>query len=376
MAMEPRTRQSDIFPYQQFMESEGLPIHREVVGIEDVTTLPRAPWPRMGGSAAFIELEGTFQSERGIYVGEIPGRGALEPEKHLYEEQIFVLQGHGIAEAWQEGREKITFEWGAGSIFALPRNAWHRFYNGGTAPVIFLGVPTAPALMNALDDPDLVFNSDYRCPDLYEGGDRYFAASDLRTTEGWYKQSIWHTNFIPDAFNVSIDPLDQKVRGGLLTGYRMGKRFPHGHISQWPEGRYHKAHYHGPGAILLGLDGEGYVLAWPSELGPQPYQTGHADAVHRVNWRRNSIYSPPNAYFHQHLNAGHGPARHAAVYGMPLPLAAQVPETDGSWRGFLSVREGGTLIEYEDEDPQIRADFAQELAKKGIACAMPSLSPR
>ena len=70
------------------------------------------------------------------------------------------------------------------------------------------------------------------------------------------------------------------MAGGQLTGYRMGDRFPHGHISAWPSGRYHKAHFHGPGAILLGLDGEGYVLVWPSELGPRPYQDGHEERAH------------------------------------------------------------------------------------------------
>jgi len=37
---------------------------------------------------------------------------------------------------------------------------------------------------------------------------------------------------------------------------------------------------------------------------------------------------------------------------------------------------GGTLIEYEDEDPRVRADFEAELAKKGIKCTMPSVSYR
>jgi len=35
-------------------------------------------------------------------------------------------------------------------------------------------------------------------------------------------------------------------------------------------------------------------------------------------------------------------------------------EADG-WKGHKSVSEGGTLIEYEDEDPQIRADFVAAL---------------
>jgi hypothetical protein len=31
------------------------------------------------------------------------------------------------------------------------------------------------------------------------------------------------------------------------------------------------------------------------------------------------------------------------------------------------VKQGGTLIEYEDEDPAIRATYETELGKKGIA---------
>ena len=107
-----RERHGNLFPYDNFMEREELPVHRAVVGVDDVTTLPRAPWKRTGGSGTFIQLEGTFQSERGIYVADIPGGGQLEPEKHIYEEEIFVLQGNGTAEVWQGNGKKLTFEWG------------------------------------------------------------------------------------------------------------------------------------------------------------------------------------------------------------------------------------------------------------------------
>ncbi len=371
-----RERHGNLFPYDRFMEEEGLPIHRAVVGVDDVTTLPRAPWKRTGGTGTFIQLEGTFQSERGIYVADIPGAGQLEPEKHLYEEEIFVLQGNGTAEVWQGDGKKLTFEWGESSVFAFPPNTWHRLYNGSSRPAIVMGVTTAPQVMNAVRDPDFVFNSDYQFADLYQEGDRYFADPGQRTTEGSYRGVIWHTNMIPDARRALLDDLERKVSGGQLTGYRMGDEFPHGHISQWPAGRYHKAHYHGPGAILLGLDGEGYVLAWPSSLGPHPYQDGHGDQVLKVNWSRNSIYSPPNAYFHQHLNSGAGPAKHIAVYGAKLPLGVHALDDGEGFVGYVSYREGGTLIEYEDEDPQVRRDFEAELAKKGIQYAMPVVAGR
>jgi len=36
-----------------------------------------------------------------------------------------------------------------------------------------------------------------------------------------------------------------------------------------------------------------------------------------------------------------------------------------------SARQGGTLIEYEDEDPQIRRDYGAALKKEGVAMEMP-----
>src|SRR5579862_7190395 len=119
MAFETRNapvyqRSAGEFPYDKYMEDEGLPVHRALIGIDDVTKLPRTPWARMGGNGAFIQLEGTFQSERGIYVADIPGGGAQEPEQHLYEEEIFILQGRGTGQVWQGNGEKLTFEWGPG----------------------------------------------------------------------------------------------------------------------------------------------------------------------------------------------------------------------------------------------------------------------
>jgi hypothetical protein len=35
------------------------------------------------------------------------------------------------------------------------------------------------------------------------------------------------------------------------------------------------------------------------------------------------------------------------------------------------VREGGTMIEYEDEDPQIRLDFESSIDKIGVPMEMP-----
>ena len=48
-------------------------------------------------------------------------------------------------------------------------------------------------------------------------------------------------------------------------------------------------------------------------------------------------------------------------------------EGGGDFKGYVSVREGGTLIEYEDEDPAIREDFEAELRAKGLQSTMPAV---
>jgi hypothetical protein len=47
-------------------------------------------------------------------------------------------------------------------------------------------------------------------------------------------------------------------------------------------------------------------------------------------------------------------------------------EEEAGWKGFKSVREGGTRIEDADEDPRMRADFEGLLASRGIPSGMPS----
>ena len=368
---------SNHFPYALYMEAEGIPLFEAVAGTDDVTKLPRKPWARTGGTGTFIQLVGTFESERGVFVQEIPGGKSLNPIHHAYEEELFILEGRGLTEIWQGDGAKITFEWGEGSVFAIPKNTEYRLVNGSRDPAIYLSVSNAPRVINALDDLDYVFDNPQPMFDLYGEGRDYFNASDTKVAEGRYESVIWHTNFIPDARGALLDNLEQKVAGGQLTGYRMGDRFPHGHISEWPSGRYHKAHYHGPGAILLGLNGDGYVNVWPSALGPHPWSDGHEDQVLKVIWGRNSIYSPPNANFHQHLNTSTGPAKHVAVYGDRLPMGVHNLQ-DGSegFVGYVSQREGGTLIEYEDEDPRVRSDFEAEVKKKGITLEMPPVTYR
>jgi len=128
--------------YCQWMQGEGVPI-TEGFNVEDVRELKLAPWPRTGGKGAFVHLYG-MEGQTGMYVAEIAPGGALNPERHLYEEMVCILTGHGATEIWQEGGPKRLFEWGPFSLFAPPLNSWHRLVNGGREPVRLMAVTTAP----------------------------------------------------------------------------------------------------------------------------------------------------------------------------------------------------------------------------------------
>ena len=120
-------------PYDKFMEAEGIPVYRDI-GVSKVQNLPLAPWQRMGGRGSFIQLFGT-EGKWGCYVVEVPARGALNPEQHLYEEIFYVVEGRGSTEVWHEGdKKRHMFEWQQGSLFSIPLNAMHRIVNATSSP--------------------------------------------------------------------------------------------------------------------------------------------------------------------------------------------------------------------------------------------------
>jgi oxalate decarboxylase/phosphoglucose isomerase-like protein (cupin superfamily) len=360
--------------YEQFLREEGLPVVK-AYGIEDVTALERKAWRRTGGRGAYIDLHG-MEGFTGMYVGEIPARGALHYECHLYEELIYVLRGIGSTEIFSAGDEKRKrhFEWQRGSLFAIPLNARHRLTNGSNEPAIFLAVTSAPLMIDLLHNTTFIFGCDYKFADRFDGETDYFIPKSERKEVGGFVN--WESNFIADARDALVDPSEAKGSGVKITSFDMGGSTLVGHIAEWPVGRYHKAHFHQGGAILLILRSQGYTLMWPQEAGVRPYRSGNADKVVRVDWREGSVFSPPSGWFHQHFNTGKEPARQLAF----RYSGESGKYLLGCWRAInkegvrRSIRDGGTLIEYEDEDPQIRSDFAAAIEKVEIPMAMPQIS--
>ena len=357
--------------YFKWMADQRIPVI-DGYGVEDVREVEMDFWPRLGGRAAFINLYG-MEGVTGMYVGEIPAGGALTPEKHFYEEVICILSGQGATEVWQEAGRKQMFEWGPWSLFALPLNSWHRLVNGGRQPVKFLAVTNAPLIMDVFHNEDFVFNCPYVFSDRYSGADGFFNVGQKRYESGM--QHIWETNFIMDIQSADLDQREVKGAGVRITQFELSGNGLIGHLAQWPAGRYHKAHYHGAGAILLGLQSSGYVLLWSKEAGVQPYQNGRGGEVVEVKWKEGSVYCPPGGWFHQHFNTGPQGARHLALrYGSRIhPIGFKIADKRSEDGVYIDVKRGGTLIEYADEDPQIRRHYEDEMRKAGVPCEMPNV---
>jgi oxalate decarboxylase/phosphoglucose isomerase-like protein (cupin superfamily) len=335
-------------PYTRFIRGEGL----EIIGahyVPSLHTVELKPWARRGGNFVFINHEAS-RTSNDCYVCEIPPGKKLEPHRQLFEEMILVLDGRGSTTVWNDAGHRITFEWKAGSLFAIPLNAWHQHFNGsGKEPARYVAVTNGPPVINLYEDIDFVFNSKHDFKGRFNGEPDYFSA------KGEQKGLLLQTNFVADAVNLPLISAKERGAGGGHIRFNMAKGSMNSHISQFPVGTYKKAHAHGPGAYVIVMSGEGYSLMWPEGEKPRHYP-----------WREGTLITPPNMWFHQHFNSGTTPARYLAFKqeGVAIRNAQGVP------KAWISKRIGGDQIDYADESQEVRRMFAEALSKHGLKSRM------
>lgn len=342
--------------YNQWQQTQGIPIHRGFF-IEDLRNVELSPWGLNGGLGAFINLDGAGETND-AYVCEIPAGGQLKPQNHLYEEMVFIIEGHGATSVWQKPGKKHTFEWRPGSLFAIPLNARYQHFNGqGNAPVKYFAVTNAPFMINLFHNLDFIFNNDFAFADRFPAEeDDYFSA----------KGQLWgrkmSVNFVADTREIQLYEWKERGAGGKNVNFDLAGNVMGAHISEFPVGRYKKAHRHGPGAHVIILSGQGYSLLWPD-----------GGKRVRVDWKPGSVVVPPNQWFHQHFNSGAQPARYLALRWNSWRYRFVALSDDRPVD--VSVKEGGAQIEYEDEDPEIHAIFERALARVGAPCGMGAMVP-
>ena len=96
--------------FDQFLDWEGIPVIRNFI-VDDVRELSLSPWKRKGGLGRYIILGYPKDSPNAAaYVCEIPPGQSLRPQKHMFEELIFILKGRGATSVWLDKDKKNTFE--------------------------------------------------------------------------------------------------------------------------------------------------------------------------------------------------------------------------------------------------------------------------
>jgi len=335
-------------PYTRWVKSEGLDLIPSFY-VPNLNTVELKPWARRGGRGVYLNHDAS-RTSNDCYVCEIPAGGKLAPQRQLFEEMVMILSGRGSTAVWNDAGSRITFEWKAGALFAIPVNAWHQHFNGsGKEPARYVAVTNGPVVINLYDDVDFVFNTKRDFPNRFAGEPDYFSPKSEQ------KGFLLDTNFVADAVNLPLIAAKERGAGGGHIRFNMAKSSLNSHISQFPIGTYKKSHAHGPGAHVIILSGEGYSLMSPDGGEPKRYE-----------WEVGTLIVPPNMWQHQHFNTGTTPARYLAFKheGVAIRNEQGVP------KAWISKRIGGDQIDYADEPPQVRKWFAEALAKRGLKSRM------
>lgn len=335
--------------YTKWVESQGIPVLKGFY-IEDIRKAKLEPWERMGGLGAFINLFGDYATND-AYLCEIPAGQTLKPQKHLFEEIVFVVVGAGKTLLRDSGGREHAFEWKCGSLFSPPLNHSYQHVNTSTSePARYVSVTTAPLTFNLLHDLDFVLNNSYEFKDRFLGPDFYGQKALLRPTKriSEANRPIVEAGLIPDVRNFQLGEWKERGGGSLNMEFELANNTLTAHVSEVPVGTYKKAHRHDPGAHIIHLTGNGYSLLWAEKR----------QRV-KIDWRPYTLYVPPNYWWHQHFNASDSPARYLAIRwnSKKYPIWGEIPLDK-------DAKTGGDQIEYEDEDPEIKRMFNEAISKQ------------
>ncbi len=342
--------------YLEWIKTEGIPIVEDF-GI-DLLTVEVQPWARLEARGAYTLLKG-----RGdfldTYVLEIPPGGATAPQKHLFEEVVYVLDGRGSTTVESGNGEKHSFEWGPKSLFALPLNARYRHFNtSGQRPARFVATTNLPLVLNAFHNEAFVFDNPFVFPERL--GEQRFFKGDGEFIPMRPGRHMWETNFVPDLSSFKLQEWEARGAGGSNIMFVLADGTMHAHMSEMPVGTYKKAHRHGPDFHVFAVTGQGYSLYWYE--GDQDFR--------RFDWQHGAVFAPTDMLYHQHFNTSPEPARYLAVAfgGLRYPFSEDKKKT---FTGMdVSVKEGGRQLEYEDQDPRIQRLYEEALAQHGITPKM------
>ena len=343
--------------YENWCQGEGIPIYEDFA--IDMLAIEAQPWARFGVGGALCHLKGRCDYLT-IFLLELPAGGKTAPQKHIYEDVIYVLEGSGSTTVEFTDGRKHSFEWGQHSLFSVPINARYQHFNGsGRKRARLASTNSLRHILNLFRNEAFIFDNATAFPER-EGRQDYFSG------EGEYiairpGRHQWETNIVSNIMEFKLKTWEARGAGGSSLRFILADSSIGVHVSELPVGTYKKAHRHPPGYCVFAVTGHGYSLLW---------NEGDENFV-RTDWHPGVVYAPPDMMFHQHFNAAPGPARYLAVQmGSTRYPLFQSKFYTYDMGADSSTDDGGNQIEYENQDPRIHKMFLEEIAARGIKSGM------
>jgi quercetin dioxygenase-like cupin family protein len=145
--------------YKDWLANEKIPV---ATGLAvDLFAFETGDWPRYGvkGGATHLDGRGDYCN---MFVIDIPPAKSTTPQRHLYEEIVYVLQGRGSTQLEFTDGTKRSFEWGPLSMFAIPLNAKHRHFNAsGNERALLASTTNFPIVMKMFRNEKFIFDTDF-----------------------------------------------------------------------------------------------------------------------------------------------------------------------------------------------------------------------
>ena len=209
-----------IDPYLDWVHAEAVPVVNDY-GV-DLLQVETAEWPRFGmrGAAVHLQGRGDFCS---MFVFEIPPGASSSPQRHLYEEVMYVLEGRGSTQIEFAGGIQHSFEWGPRSLFAIPLNARYRLFNAsGKDCARLVSTTDLPLVMNTFHNEKFIFENDFDFSERAGKGEHFTGQGDLITVRPG--NHMWETNFVPDLAKIRAQSLGRPRRRRQQYHVRAGRR--------------------------------------------------------------------------------------------------------------------------------------------------------
>ena len=280
-----------IDPYLEWVGKEGLAVVEDY-GI-DLFKVETAVWPRYDVKAAAVHLKGRGDFAN-MFLFDIAPGGSTAPQRHLYEEAIYVLDGSGSTQLEFSDGRKRSFEWGPKSLFAIPLNAKHRHFNAsGRDRALLVSTTDLPLVMNTFHNEDFIFQTEFDFSERAGKNEYYSGEGDLITVRPG--NHMWETNFVPDLASIELKSWGDRGAGGTNIMFVLADGTMHAHISEMPVGTYKKGHRHGPGFHVMCVTGHGYSLLW--------FDDGQDSGI---DWNHGVVFAGRPA-IHQHFNTSNHP---------------------------------------------------------------------